>query len=234
MLDFATKNQQLIGMFILTFLICRIPKVGVYFRCINTFFHEVGHAIFSILTSGSVERIDLFADTTGAAYTRSKNIIGKLIVPLAGYPFAAAASFGAFWLLENGKQDIFIYAMGGISILALILWVRNGYGIFWLVTFTLLLFAVWYFEIPALSFYVCYFFACMLAIESLYSSLVILYLSAENPKGSGDAANLRKLTYVPAVVWGILFAAQALFFAAWIIDLVFQKNLLGFVGLWII
>src|SRR5688572_11763556 len=108
MLDFATRNQQLIGMFIAAFLICRIPKIGVYFRCINTLIHEVGHALFSILTSGSVERIDLFADTSGAAYTKSKNIFGKLLVPLAGYTFASAASWGAFWLLENGKQDIFI------------------------------------------------------------------------------------------------------------------------------
>jgi hypothetical protein len=59
---------------------------------------------------------------------------------------------------------------------------------------------------------------------------VILYVSAENPRGSGDAANLRKLTFVPSVVWGIFFAAQALFFSAWIIDLLFGKNLLSVVG----
>lgn len=231
MLDFATKNQQLIGMFVAAFLICRIPKVGVYLRCLNTLVHEVGHAIFSLLTSGSVERIELFGDTSGAAYTKSKNFIGKLFVPLAGYPVASFASFGVFWLLETGKQDIFIYILGGISILSLILWVRNGYGIFWIITFSILLFSVWYFEIPALSFYFCYFFAAVLAIESLYSSLVILYLSMENPKGSGDAANLRKLTFVPAVVWGILFGAVGLFFAAWIVEMLFGVELLGWVGI---
>lgn len=231
MLDFAIKNQQLIGMFILTFLIARIPNVGVYFRCINTLIHEVGHALFSILTSGSIERIELFGDTSGAAYTRSKNIFGKLLVPLAGYPFASFAAFGAFWLLETGKQDWFILALGSVSLLSLILWVRNSYGIFWLITFSLILFAVWYFENASFSFYITYFFACMLAIESLYSSLVILYISAENPKGSGDASNLRKLTFVPAVVWGVLFAAQAIFFSSWIIQLLFHKNMLWFLGL---
>ncbi len=231
MLDFATRNQQLIGMFVAAFLICRIPKVGVYLRCLNTLVHEVGHAIFSLLTSGSVERIELFGDTSGAAYTKSKNFFGKLFVPLAGYPVASFAGFGAFWLLENGKQDIFIYILGGISALSLILWVRNGYGIFWISTFSILLFCVWYFEIPALSFYFCYFFACILAIESLYSSLVILYLSMENPKGSGDAANLRKLTFIPAVVWGILFGAQALYFCFWILHLLFSINALSFIGI---
>lgn len=229
MLDFASKEYQIIGMFILTFLICRIPNVGVYFRCINTLIHEVGHALFSVLTSGSIERIELFADTSGAAYTRSKNIFGKLLVPLAGYPVASFASFGAFWLLENGKEDWFVYSLGGVSILSLILWVRNSYGVFWLITFSLILFSIWYFENTTLSFYVTYFFASMLAIESLYASLVILYISAENPKGSGDAANLRKLTFVPAVVWGILFAVQAIYFSSWIIQLLFHKNILWFI-----
>lgn len=228
MLDFASKEYQLIGMFILTFLICRIPNVGVYFRCINTLIHEVGHALFSIFTSGSIERIELFADTSGAAYTRSKNIFGKLLVPLAGYPVASFASFGAFWLLENGKVDWFVYILGGISILSLILWVRNGFGIFWLITFSLLLFCIWYFENATLTFYLSYFFACMLSIESLYAALVILYISAENPKGSGDAANLRKLTYLPAVVWGIVFAAQAIYFTSKTIALLFSINFIPF------
>ncbi len=231
MLDFASKEYQLIGMFILVFLIARIPNVGVYFRCINTLIHEVGHALFSILTSGSIERIELFSDTSGAAYTKSKNIFGKLLVPLAGYPFASFSAFGAFWLLENGKQDWFLIALGSVSALSLLLWVRNSYGVFWLITFSLILFAVWYFENPTFSFYTSYFFACMLAIESLYASFVILYISAENPKSSGDAANLRKLTFVPAVVWGILFAAQAIYFSNWIIQLLFHKNLLGFIGI---
>lgn len=231
MLDFATRNQQIIGMIIAAFLICRIPKVGVYLRCLNTLIHEVGHAILSILTSGSVERIELFDDTSGAAYTKSKNIFGKLLVPLAGYTFSSFAGFGAFWLLETGKEDWFIYILGGVCVLSLVLWVRNGYGIFWILTFMILLFCVWYFDNAAFSFYTNYFFASVIAIESLYSSLVILYISAENPKGSGDAANLRKLTFVPAVIWGLFFAAQALFFSAWVIDLLFGKNLLAFVGL---
>lgn len=231
MLDFATKNQQLIGMFVVAFLICRIPKIGVYLRCLNTLVHEVGHAVFSLLTSGSVERIELFADTSGAAYTKSKNIFGKLLVPLAGYPFASFAGFGAFWLLETDKQDWFIYILGGISIVSLALWIRNGYGIFWVITFSALLFCVWYFNLPAFSFYACYFLASVLAIESLYSSLVILYLSAENPKGSGDAVNLRKLTFVPAVVWGILFAGQAVFWSAMLIELLFGVEIINLPGL---
>ena len=221
MLDFATREQQYIGLFILALLLLRIPRVGRFFRVVNTLFHENGHAVIALLTSGTVDKIDLFADTSGTCVYRPKNKIAEFLVLLAGYVASSASAYAMFWCIHYQHNDWFLYAFAGILGLNLLMWVRNKYGIFWILFFGLLIGGCIYLENETVNFYFLFFVAALNLVESVYSTLVILYISAEEPSEAGDARGLRQLTFLPAIIWALLFVAQASFFAVLVIELLF-------------
>ena len=94
-----------IGLVVVSFLLPRIPVVGKFFNIINTGLHEFGHALMALLTGGSVERIELFKDTSGTTTTKSENGFSAFWVSLAGYPFAASVAWLAFYLIFQGAAD---------------------------------------------------------------------------------------------------------------------------------
>lgn len=226
MLDFATREQQYIGLFILALLLLRIPSVGKLFRVVNTMFHEDGHAIMALLTSGSVEKIDLFADTSGLCVYRPKNKLAEFLVILSGYPFSSLSAYTMFWCLHYNHSDWFLYGLAGFLGLNLLLWVRNQYGIFWLLFFGAITGLCIYLKNDTLNFYFLFFVAALNLVESVYSTLVILYISAENPIQSGDARGLRQLSYIPAIVWALLFTLQAILIATLVIEMLFGIHLI--------
>lgn len=226
MLDFATREQQYIALFILALVLLRIPKVGRFFRVVNTLFHEDGHAIIALLTSGSVDKINLFADTSGTCVYRPKNKIAEFLVLLAGYVASSASAYGMFWFLHHQHNDWFLYSFAGVLGLNLILWVRNKYGVFWILFFGLLIAACIYLQNNILNFYFLFFISALNLVESVYSTLVILYVSAEEPSQAGDARGLRQLTFIPAIIWALLFVAQAGFFTVLVLEMLFGIQLI--------
>lgn len=226
MLDFASREHQYIGLFVLALLVLRIPKVGRFFRVVNTMFHEDGHAILALLTSGSVDKINLFADTSGTCVYRPKNRIAEFLVLLAGYVASSASAYAMFWCLHNNHNNWFLYGFASVLALNLLLWVRNKYGLFWILFFGLIIALCIYLENETLNFYFLFFVAALNLVESVYSTLVILYVSAEEPSQAGDARGLRQITFIPAIVWALLFVAQAGFFALLVIEMLFGINII--------
>lgn len=175
--------------------------------------HESGHAIIALITNGEVERIDLFADTSGQALTKSKNSFLNFLVVIAGYPLASIATWALFILLSKHQYNFIIYFTIILMLLNLILWVRNSYGILWLLLCITGLSLLIYFKNLILMEYVILIICAAALSESVYSAWVVFYLSIKMPKSSGDAYLLSKMTYIPSFFWGILFFAQAIFFA---------------------
>ena len=195
------------------FVLPKIPYVGKFFNVINTGIHELGHALMALILQGQVLKIELFGDTSGAAVTKSANRFSAMLVSLSGYLFASAVAYLAFYLIHIGYVQHFIIGLSLVFLLMLILWVRNWFGVVWVVLFVALnSFLIYYgnelyINIAAL------FYGVMILIESVWSTLVVLFLSIVNPDAAGDAANLKKQTHVPAFIWALLFVAFAGFVA---------------------
>lgn len=206
MLDFAPASYQYIGMIVLAFLLLRIDKIGPYFRGLNTMFHESGHAVMALLLTGKFSTVDLHADTSGTCKYVQSGWLRDMLINLAGYPFGILAGWAMLYYQHLGKTDWVFYGLAGWLLLNLLFWVRNKFGWFWILSFGALLGGCWYYNNPHVTWYFLSFSAIVNSIEAVYSSLVILWLSADEPGHSGDAANLRSITYVPAIVWGLLFA----------------------------
>ena len=178
------------------FVLPKIPYVGKFFNVINTGIHELGHALMALILQGQVLKIELFGDTSGSAVTKSANRFTAVLVSLSGYLFASAVAYFAFYLINIGSVNPFII---GLSLVLLLFVALNAFLIYHGNEL--------YINIAAL------FYAVMILIESVWSTLVVLFISVVNPESAGDAANLKKQTHVPAFIWALLFVVFAGFIA---------------------
>jgi hypothetical protein len=210
--EYISSLWQILIIWAMMIALLRAGKFGVIFRVYNTFFHELGHGIMSLATSGNIHKIELFSNAGGVAVTSNKAWISKLLVSIAGYPLATVVGWLMLTQMNTFNQLYLAYGILGIYCMSLILWVRNKYGIVWLLCNILLVGSAIYFEQHQWAKVYFFIVGSFILFESIWSCLVILYISAENPKEAGDAKNLRDLTYIPAVFWAIIFCGSTLFF----------------------
>ncbi len=189
---------------VLSFLINRLPFIGVFFRIVNTMLHESGHAIGAFLTSGEVVRIDLNKDTSGVAQTTGKGKFSAFITSFAGYPFAAAVSSILLVMSLQGGHRLVAFVLISFAAINLVLFVKNTFGVIWLILFSgLLIVSVWYFDDLYLKLLMI--FVCLITFtESLTSTLIISYLGLTKPRKSGDMTNMQKSTGIPAAIWTLI------------------------------
>jgi len=237
-----TENQLLLMFIVIAFVLTRgLPFVGKYlkgintilsgigkfFGTVNTMFHEDGHALMGLIAGKGVQRIKLFANTEGLAETlTSKGIMGwipRILISIAGYPFSSGMALLFFYLLSLEKFTILFYGLAAVAIINLVLWVRNLYGVVWLIAFIGILGGVFYLNDPVIMQYTLMFIGSIMLVESVTSAWEILVLSIKTPKDAGDATSLKQSTAISARVWGVFFLAQALYLAYLTIDLVFIK-----------
>ena len=201
------------GVLLIALVFARIPKIGKYFRVIDTLFHESGHALAALFTSGTVMKIELFQDTSGATYTQTKNWFSDFIISISGYPFASGMSYLLFYLIHTEKYNWVFILLVIFVLLNLALWVRNMYGIIWLISFGGILFAINYFKNEQAIFCFTLFISATLLFDSIIKCFQLVYISIQTPQKSGDATNLKKQTFIPAFIWAVLFLAVSIYFA---------------------
>ncbi|OES45403.1 M50 family metallopeptidase [Domibacillus iocasae] len=209
-------GSQLIIYITAAFLLIYIPVAGKYFRLLNTLLHEIGHVLASFVSGGGIYHVHLFRDTSGVAYTTTSNRLTSIITSLAGYPFASAAAFAAYWATINGYTEWLYYVLFIILAFSLLFWVRNWFGFFWIIAFLAGTTAVYrYAPDEILAMYI-YLITAVLLVESVRSSWVILYLSIVSPQKAGDATALKKFTGISCRLWGLVFFLQALYFGVYL------------------
>jgi hypothetical protein len=199
--------------FILAFILPKIPVVGKFFNIINTALHEFGHAIVTLILQGKVHKIELFRDSSGTTTTQCNNKLGSFLVAIAGYPFAATIAYFSFYLISINYEKHLIIGLSLLFIIMAIFWIRNLYGVIWVLLFSGLNFWLIYYNNEQYIQIAALFYAACILTESVSSSLELLYLSIFQPQKAGDATNLKQITHLPAFFWGILFAAFSGFVA---------------------
>ncbi|MFO8087388.1 MAG: M50 family metallopeptidase [Bacteroidales bacterium] len=198
---------------LLAAIVPRIPFLGKYFQVFNTLIHENGHALMSLLTRGSIHKIELFYDTSGTAYTSSRYKVSHFLTSLAGYPASAGAALLLFFLLNTKNEFFLMIALAGILGLNLILFVRNLYGIIWILTFGSLVFLLFYIDNTLAMEIAIIFFGGILFWGSLMAPLNLIRIAWHEPKQAGDASNLNKITGIPSLLWSLIFFFISLFIA---------------------
>jgi hypothetical protein len=194
----------------ISLVINRLPYIGVFFRTLNTLLHESGHALMSILTSGEVVRIDINNDTSGIAQTKSSNKFKAFLTSFSGYPFAALCGSLFITMAINDQHKVVAFILLSIVLLNLMLFVRNLFGIIWLILFSALLVSfLVYAEDQLLQFFIL-FISMIAATEAFSSTMVITFLGLANPRKAGDLTNMQKSSGIPAAFWALVNCAAVL------------------------
>ena len=163
----------------------------------------------ALVIEGSVKKIELFNDASGTTTTSTKTKFGSFLVAIIGYPFSSLVSYFIFHLLSAGYDKGVLLGISIFFFFMLLLWIRNIYGAIWIFIFCsingyLIYFNnVEYIQIAALL------YAVFIAVDAVFSALTVLLLSIKQKDKAGDATLLKKVTGVPAFIWGLFFAAFA-------------------------
>lgn len=194
---------------VIALLLTQVPLIGKYFRLFNTLIHEIGHVLAALITGGKVNHIKLNFDESGIASSgTSKGLTGyisKVITTLTGYPFASGISLLFIIMLHKEQFDYIMYSMIGLVIVSLIFWIRNLFGIIWLLiagvlTFGLLIHGdVQYIQIYAKV------LVAVIFVDSFMSTIDLFKIVRKNKNDAGDAHNLKTYTGISEYVWSILF-----------------------------
>ena len=165
----------------------------------------------TLFTNGQVIKVELFSDTSGTTITKSKSKFGQFMIAFAGYPFASVIGYLFVFLIFNNYASALLITIGIIAIVNLIFFIRNAHGIFWTLSFSALIFLNFRYG----SFLTTFIFAtvvCAITLfESLWSSLILFFISFKKSKSTSDASNLSKITHIPALIWALLFLSLSSF-----------------------
>jgi Peptidase M50B-like len=103
------------------------------FKIFSTFVHELCHAIAALLVGGSVEKLYIYPDGSGLAFTAFTETQGEwrqAFVAAGGYPGTAVT--GCILLLFRRTTlgpTIGVLGFGVVICLSCLLWVRNPFGL---------------------------------------------------------------------------------------------------------
>lgn len=168
--------------------------------------HELSHALTALVTGGSVERITIDARIGGMAVTRGG---WPWLVVTSGYLGSMLLGGTVFlFSLRRGSAVTVAAVVGAALLLIAVFFVRNAFGlIFTLLSGGALLAAARWLPDRWLSLTVQYLGAmsCLYALVDVKEDLLTLEHRVT------DASILADMTGVPAIVWGVLWSAAALF-----------------------
>lgn len=200
--------------FVLFLILLQIPYLNTFLKTFNTLFHESGHALVAIVTGNKVESVSLFSNTEGLAITEVNSWLSGVLISLSGYVIASICAYLFAILWKKDKHTLIIYIMLGVVLVNMLFWVRNMYGIFYLLVVFLALYfllkkTTWSGIVP----YVTLILVLLLVSQSVNSSFHLLVIHFNESEVMTDALNLKKQTFIPAFVWSMLFFVQAVVFA---------------------
>lgn len=193
------------------------------FRLLLTTVHELGHGLTALLTGGRFERFLISSNGSGLAYTSGG---WRLLIVPAGY--LGTALFGAGLILVGRSQR---WARRALGLIGLVLLISTALYARTVLTFvTSLLFGIFFlgFAWRATPAWIV-FFLHLLAIEAAFTSLGdllgLIRISARFfRQGHNDALSMQQMTFIPAIVWALLWALAAAALLGWAIWTTWIRN----------
>ncbi|WP_160725256.1 M50 family metallopeptidase [Bacillus sp. USDA818B3_A] len=191
-----------------------IPFIRVFFA----HFHNLIHLVVSVCLEGG--KIRLYPDGSGQT-TGDTPAFKKALISYAGYTVASVAAIGLFYLATKGHYLWVIYLYLGLSVLALVLWIRNAFGVLWSLSVIALLAVPVYFHyqtslpvnfnFDTVLVHISIFLASVLFVQSVICAVQVCrqgFMSRKNPKRK---AALVQTKFIPAALLGLILFGQTVF-----------------------
>ncbi len=129
-------NGRLMALFwgaaALSLILPRIPygrNVLYPFALLGTWAHEFGHGLFAIIAGGSFNRLVIYSNLGGTAYSSGVGSLGRALVSAGGLLGPAIA--GGMVIIFGSREQTARWVLAGLSIvliLSIVFFVRNVFG----------------------------------------------------------------------------------------------------------
>lgn len=166
-----------------------------------TIAHEGGHALVALLAGRRLSGIRLHSDTSGLTVSRGRPTgPGMVFTLVAGYPAASLLGLGGAALLATGRVSLLLWAALALLV-AMLLWIRNLYGLLAVALAGAAIFAVsWYTE-PEVQAAFAYGFVWFLLIGGLRPVGELQRQRWRRGARDSDPDQLARLTWLPGLLW---------------------------------
>lgn len=185
-------------------------RVWPYARAVVTIAHEGGHALAAVLTRRRLAGIRLHSDTSGVTVSAGKPTgPGMVATTAAGYVAPPLLGLAGSGMLAAERVTALLWV--SIALLAaMLLAVRNAYGIVSVVVSGGIVFAVSWFTSAAIQAAFAYLITWFLLVAGSRPVVELQRLRRRGRAPHSDADQLARLTGAPGIVWVAAFGTVAL------------------------
>src|SRR5262245_53018404 len=186
-----------------------VRSVWHILRNIVTIAHEGGHALAALLTGRQLQGIRLHSDTSGVTVSSGKPYgPGMIVTAFAGYVTPPLLGLGAAGLLAIGHITAMLWA-GVLLLAAVLLLIRNVYGVLSVVTTGAVIFVVSWFGSSTVQATFAYAFTWFLLLAGARPVVELQSKRARGRAPDSAADQLARLPGMPGVMWVFGFGLVA-------------------------
>ncbi|MEV1285808.1 M50 family metallopeptidase [Micromonospora sp. NPDC049679] len=181
----------------------RLPwRIG---RNAITIAHEGGHALVALLTGRKLRGIRLHSDTSGLTLSAGRPTgPGMILTLLAGYVAPSLIGLAGAWLLAGNRITMLLWIAVAL-LLAMLVMIRNVFGIVSIVVTTAVVFVVSWYSPPDVQAAFAYTGVWFLLIGGVRPVVELQTQRSRGQQPESDADQLARLTGVPGLLWVALF-----------------------------
>ncbi|GAA4694616.1 membrane protein [Phytohabitans rumicis] len=189
----------LTGLAALAVVLTRLPwRIA---RNAITIAHEGGHALLALLTGRKLRGIRLHSDTSGLTLSAGRPTgLGMALTLLGGYVAPSLIGLAGAWLLAGNRITLLLW-IAILLLLAMLVLIRNAFGILSIVVTTGAVFAVSWFASAQVQAVFAYAGVWFLLLGGVRPVGELQTLRARGQLRDSDADQLAGLTAVPGLVW---------------------------------
>jgi hypothetical protein len=170
-----------------------------------TIAHEGGHALAALLTGRKLHGVRLHSDTSGLTLSAGRPTgPGMAFTLLAGYLAPSLIGLAGAWLLGGNRITLLLW-IAVVLLLAMLVMIRNVFGIVSIVVTTGVVFAVSWFASPAVQAAFAYTGVWFLLIGGVRPVGELQTLRRRGRMPQSDADQLAWVTHLPGLFWVGLF-----------------------------
>ncbi len=178
-------------------------------RNVVTIAHEGGHALVALLTGRRLTGIKLHSDTSGLTVSVGRRTgPGMIFTGLAGYITPSLLGLGCAALLTVNHLTALLW-IGLLLLAAMLIMIRNVYGVVCVLVTGAVLFLVSWFTTPTVQAAVAYLLTWFLLFGGVRPVYELQAKRRRRQSPDSDADQLHRLTGVPGIMWVTLFGVVA-------------------------
>ncbi|MFG3348017.1 M50 family metallopeptidase [Streptomyces sp. NPDC048018] len=175
-----------------------------------TIAHEGGHGLVALVTGRRLQSIRLHSDTSGLTVSRGRPTgLGMILTAAAGYTAAPLLGLGGAALLSSHRITLLLWLATALLV-ALLVMVRNAYGIFTVLLTGAVFLLVSWLTSPDVQSVFAYAAVWFLLLGGVRPAFELQAKRRHGGAGDSDADQLGRLTHVPPALWLFFFHAVSI------------------------